>query len=44
MRDRGRAGDHLGVNEHAAVTLRIRTLGYDGQINPVRVEAAEGSE
>ncbi|GAA2641991.1 hypothetical protein Adu01nite_38780 [Paractinoplanes durhamensis] len=44
MRDRGRAGDHLGVAEHAAVTLRIRTLGHDGQIDPLRVQPAEGTE
>jgi hypothetical protein len=44
VRDSGGTGDHLSINEHAAVTLRIRTLGYDGQIDPVRVEAAEGSE
>ncbi|GIF19209.1 hypothetical protein Ate02nite_19390 [Paractinoplanes tereljensis] len=44
MRDRGRSGDHLGVTEHAAVTLRIRTLGHDGQIDPVRIQLTEGTE
>ncbi|GAA0533007.1 hypothetical protein GCM10010172_12290 [Paractinoplanes ferrugineus] len=44
MGDRGRAGDHLGVAEHAAVTLRIRTLGHDGQVHLLRIKAAEGAE
>jgi hypothetical protein len=42
--DGGGAGDHLGVDEHATVTLRIRTLRHDGEIDPVRVHPAEGTE
>ncbi|GAB2598571.1 hypothetical protein Aab01nite_74620 [Paractinoplanes abujensis] len=45
MRDGGRAGDHLSlVVEHAAVTLRIRTLGHHGQIDPVGIHPPEGAE
>jgi hypothetical protein len=29
------------VFEHAAVTLRIRTLGHDGQIEPFRVQISQ---
>jgi hypothetical protein len=44
MGDRGRAGDHLGVAEHAAVTLRIRPLRHDGEIDPLGAHPAEGAE
>jgi len=44
MRDGGGPGDHLGVTEHAAVTLRIRTLGNDRKIDPLRIHPAEGTE
>jgi hypothetical protein len=32
------------VAEHAAVTLRIRTLGHDGQIDPLGVQISQGAE
>ena len=44
MGHRGGSGDHLGIAEHAAVTLRIRTLSHDGEIDPIRVHLAEGTE
>jgi hypothetical protein len=30
--------------EHAAVTLRIRTLGHDDQIDPLGVQISQGAE
>jgi hypothetical protein len=39
-----RAGDHLGCGEHPAVTLRIRPLGHDGEIDALGVELAERAE
>jgi hypothetical protein len=44
VRDGGRTGDHLGVDEHAAVTLRIRALGHDDQIDPLGVEVSQSAE
>ncbi|GLZ01407.1 hypothetical protein Acsp02_86580 [Actinoplanes sp. NBRC 103695] len=44
MRDGGGAGDHLGSGEHPAVTLRIRPLGDDYQVDPFRTECPERAE
>ena len=42
--DGGRAGDHLGAGEHPGITLRIRPLRDDGEIEAVRAEGGEGTE
>jgi len=44
VRDRRRAGDDLGVDQHPSVTLRIRTLRHHGEVQAVGSENAEGAE
>jgi hypothetical protein len=42
--DRGRAGDDLGAGQHPGVTLRIRALRDDGQVDAVRADLGKGAQ